>query len=163
MYEPEYEDFVNSIKTALMLNEWINEKTEEYLLEEYNARPGELRSKLSIADWLLYASEEISRILHFQSLNKEIVKLRLRLKHGVREELLPLIKIKGVGRVRARKLYYNRIKDVGDVKNSDLMKLTQILGKQVALSVKKQVGQETKEVAKGKRKGQISLLKDYSK
>ncbi len=84
-------------------------------------------------------------------------------KHGVREELLPLIKIKGVGRVRARKLYYNRIKDVGDVKNSDLMKLTQILGKQVALSVKKQVGQETKEVAKGKRKGQISLLKDYSK
>jgi helicase len=146
-----------------MLNEWINEKTEEYLLEEYNARPGELRSKLSIADWLLYASEEISRILHFQSLNKEIVKLRLRLKHGVREELLPLIKIKGVGRVRARKLYYNRIKDVGDVKNSDLMKLTQILGKQVALSVKKQVGQETKEVAKGKRKGQISLLKDYSK
>jgi helicase len=163
MYEPEYEDFVNSIKTALMLNEWINEKTEEYLLEEYNARPGELRSKLSIADWLLYASEEISRILHFQSLNKEIVKLRLRLKHGVREELLPLIKIKGVGRVRARKLYYNRIKDVGDVKNSDLMKLTQILGKQVALSVKKQVGQEPKEVAKGKRKGQISLLKDYSK
>ena len=49
MYEPEYEDFLNSIKTALMLNEWINEKTEEYLLEEYNSRPGELRGKLNIS------------------------------------------------------------------------------------------------------------------
>ncbi|MDP6599961.1 MAG: helicase-related protein [Candidatus Woesearchaeota archaeon] len=161
MYEPEYEDYINSVKTALMLQEWTNEKTEEYLLESYNTRPGELRSKLGIADWLLYASEEISRILNFQNLNKEIVKLRLRLKHGVREELLPLIKIKGVGRVRARKLYYNRIKDIGDVKKADIMKLSQILGKSVALNVKKQVGQEIKEVLKGKRKGQISLLRDY--
>ena len=29
LYEPEYEDYINSIKTALMLHEWINEKTEE--------------------------------------------------------------------------------------------------------------------------------------
>ena len=161
MYEPEYEDFINSVKTALMLHEWVNEKNEDYLLENYNARPGELKSKLDIADWLLYASEEISRILHFQYLNKEIVKLRLRLKHGVKEELLPLVKIRDIGRVRARKLYYNRIKDVGDVKRADYTKLAQILGNKVALSIKKQLGQETKEVPKGKRKGQISLLRDY--
>ena len=72
-----------------------------------------------------------------------------------------MVKIKDIGRVRARKLYYNRIKDVGDVKKADLTKLTQILGQKVALSVKKQVGQETKEIPKGKRKGQISLLRDY--
>jgi len=159
MYEPEYEDYIDSIKTALMLHEWINEKNEEYLLENYNSRPGELRSKLDIANWLLYSSEEISRILHFQQLNKEIVKLRLRLKHGIKEELLPLIKIKGIGRVRARRLYFNRIKDIGDVKSADFTKLSQILGQNVALSVKKQVGQEIKEVPKGKRKGQISLKK----
>ena len=160
MYEPEYDDFVNSIKTALMLNEWINEKNEEYLLENYSARPGELRSKLDIADWLLYANSEISRILHYQQLNKEIVKLRLRLRHGVKEELLPLIRMKGIGRVRARRLYANRIKDVGDVKRADVTKLVQILGHNVALSIKKQVGQEIKTVKEGKRKGQISL-EDY--
>ena len=157
LYEAEYEDFVNSIKTALMLNEWIDEKTEEHLLENYNTRPGELRSKMDIADWLLYATEEISRILEFQHLNKEIVKLRLRLRYGVKEELLPLVRIPGIGRVRARKLFFNRIKDVGDVKNADLMKLSQILGQQVALNVKKEVGEEIKEVPLGKRKGQISL------
>jgi len=157
LYEPEYEDFVNSIKTALMLNEWINEKTEEYLLENYNARPGELRSKIEIADWLLYATEEISRILQFQHFNKEIVKLRLRIRYGVKEELLPLVRIPGIGRVRARKLFFNRIKDVGDVKDADLMKLSQILGHNVALNLKKEVGQEIKPVPEGKRKGQISL------
>src|SRR3989338_298730 len=96
LYEPEYEDFANSIKTALMMHEWINERDEEYLLENYNARPGEIRGKLELADWLLYASEEISRILHYQYLNKEIVKLRLRLRHGVKEELLPLIRLQDI-------------------------------------------------------------------
>jgi helicase len=159
MYEPEYEDFVNSIKTALMMHEWINEKDEGWLLEHFNARPGEIRGKLDITDWLLYASEEISRILHYQHLNKEIIKLRLRLRHGVKEELLPLVRIKNIGRVRARKLFANRIRDLGDVKKADVIKLTQLLGRQVALNVKEQVGESVEEIPKGRRKGQISLEK----
>jgi helicase len=159
MHEPEYEDFINSIKTAMMLQEWINEKDEQYLLDQFNIRPGELRNKLNIADWLLYCSEEISRILHYQYLRKELVKLRLRLKHGIKEELLPLVRIEGIGRVRARKLFTNKIKDLKDLKNTNITTLSQILGGKVALSVKKQIGQETKEIPKGKRKGQLSLEK----
>lgn len=160
LYDFEYEDFVNSIKTALMMHEWIDEKDEEYLLERFNIRPGELRVKLDIADWLLYSSEELSRMLHYQNLNKEIIKLRLRLRYGVKEELLALIRLQDIGRVRARKLYSNKIKDIKDIKNADIMVLSQILGKQVALSVKKQVGQEIIPIKEGKRKGQISL-EDY--
>ncbi len=160
MYEPEYDDFLNSIKTALMFIDWTDEKDEEFLLEQYNLRPGELRVKLDNADWLLYSSEEISRILHYQSLIREIAKLRLRMKYGVREELLPLLRLEQIGRVRARKLYNNKIKDIGDVKKADFLKLVQILGEKVALNVKKQVGEEIKEIPSGKRKGQISLV-DY--
>ena len=86
----------------------IDEKDEDYLLDNYNIRPGELRAKMDIADWLLYASSEICRILHYQYLNKEITKLRLRLKHGIKEELLPLVKMQGIGRIRARRLYSNK-------------------------------------------------------
>ena len=160
MFEPEYDDWLNSVKTAFLLDHWIDERSEEHLLLHFNCRPGETRAKITTADWLLYASSEISRILHYQYLNKEIVKLRFRLKYGIKEELLPLIKIEGIGRVRARKLFYNRIKDLKDIKNADIMKLSQILGKQVAINVKKQVGQEVKAVKEGKRKGQISL-EDY--
>ncbi len=157
MYEPEYEDFLNSVKTALMFNNWINEQDEEFLLEEYNIRPGEIRAKLDIADWLLYATEELSRIMHYQSLIKEIIKLRLRLKYGVKEELLTLIRLENIGRVRARILFRNRFRDLKDIRNADISTLSQILGEKIALSIKKQLGQEQKETPQNKRKGQISL------
>jgi len=160
MYEPEYEDFLNSVKTGMMFQDWVNEKDEEFLLEEYNVRPGELRAKLNIADWLMYSSEELSKLLQFKPLVKEIVKLRLRLRYGVKEELLALLKLEQIGRRRARKLYRNKIKDIADVKKVKIEVLEQILGKKIALSLKKQVGEEVKVVRENKRKGQISL-KDY--
>jgi len=159
MYEPEYDDYLNSVKTAMMLKNWIEEKEEQYILDNFNARPGEIRGKLNIADWLLYSFSELSRMLQFQHLNKEIIKLRIRLKNGVKEELLPLIKVEGIGRVRARKLFFNKIKDLTDLKNTDIMKLVQILGRNVAIKVKKQLGQEVKIVPENKRKGQLSLEK----
>ncbi|MBU1946488.1 MAG: hypothetical protein KKC54_05970 [Nanoarchaeota archaeon] len=162
LYEPEYDDFLNSIKTALFFQEWIDEKDEEYLLENYDIRPGEIRAKMNIADWLLYTAEELARIMQLQPILKEIIKVRIRVKNGVKEELIPLLKLAQVGRVRARKLFNNRIRTIGDVKEADLMKLTQILGQKVALAVKKQVGQDFGKikVPENKRKGQISL-KDY--
>ena len=162
MFDYEYSDFINSIKTALFFKDWIEEKDEEFLLEQYNIRPGEIRVKLDNANWLLYAAEELSRILKMQGIIKDIVKLRLRIRYGVKEELLTLLKLKNIGRVRARKLYFNKIKTIGDVKKAEIGTLVQILGKNIALDVKEQVGQSFKniKVKENKRKGQISL-NDY--
>jgi helicase len=157
MYEPEYDDFLSSVKTALMFSEWIDEQEEDYLLEQFNTRPGELKGKIDIADWILYATEEMCKLLHYQSLIKEIVKLRLRLKYGVKEELLPLIRLEGIGRVRARTLFRNRIKDLKDLRETDISTLSQLIGEKTALSVKKQIGEDVAQVPQNKRKGQISL------
>ena len=143
IYEPEYEEFLNSIKTTLMFNEWINEKDEEFLLEEYGIRPGEINAKLDIADWMLYSAEEMSKLLHYQNMIKHIIKLRFRMKYGAKEEILPLLRLEGIGRVRARVLFRNKIKDIGDVKNADLSFLKQIIGDKTALNIKKQVGDES--------------------
>ncbi len=159
MWDEGYEDWLNSVKTALFFNDWINEKDDEYLLEKYKIRPGETRAKLERADWLLYSTSELSRILRFQKILKDILKLRFRIKYGVKEELLPLLKLEGIGRVRARKLFNNGIKTIKDVKKVDVVKLIQIVGKKTALDIKKQVGQEIKEVPKSKRRGQLSLGK----
>ena len=112
------------------------------LLEKYKIRPGEIKVKLDLADWLIYCMEEITRILNFKSLMAEQKKLRVRLKYGVKEDILPLLKFKGIGRVRARKLFKNGIKDIKSVKDVDLMNLNQIVGKAVASSLKNQVGEE---------------------
>lgn len=157
MYEPEYEEFLKSIKTAMMFCSWIDEKDEDFLMEEYHVTPGELRAKLDIADWLMYSSEELSKLMHIKPILKDIAKARLRLKYGVREELLTLLKLKNIGRVRARKLFRNKIKTIEDVKNAKVDVLVSILGGKTAVEVKKQVGQVVKKVPPRKRKGQISL------
>src|SRR5574342_250484 len=139
MFEPEYEDWLHSIKTALMLEDWIDEKDEEWIMEHYDSRPGETRAKIDNADWLLYGCNELARLMQYQKLLSEITKVRLRLKYGVKEELLPLIRLEGIGRVRARKLHRAGIKDLGDIRKASIEKLSEILGAAVAKSIKAQV------------------------
>lgn len=159
-FDAEYGEFMDSLKTALFLEEWINEADEDYLLEKYDIRPGEIRVKLEIADWLLYACEELGKIFGMErKYLQEISKLRIRIKYGAKEELLPLLKVKGIGRIRSRKLVMNGIKDLGDLKKIDITSLGQILGKAVAEEVKKQLGEEIEEVPAGRRKGQLGLGK----
>lgn len=159
MYDVEYDEFMDSVKTALFFNDWVEENDEVTLLERYNIRPGEIRVKLENADWLLYSAEELTKLLNFKPLLSELMKLRIRLKYGVREELLSLLKLKNIGRVRARKMYFNNIKNIGDVKRCDVHTLAQIIGAKYAVDVKKQVGIDVSKikVKENKRKGQISL------
>lgn len=163
MFEPEYEEYLKSIKTASFFYDWINEVDEENLLEKYNIRPGEIRVKLDLADWLLYSCVEMCKLIKLHGLIKEIEKVRMRLTYGAKEELLPLLRLKNIGRIRARKLYNNKIKSIDDVKKADLPLLTQLVGKQIALSIKKQVGEDLREekvqVKETKRKGQTSIMK----
>lgn len=140
MFEHEYEDWLSSFKTALMFKDWTDEKDEEYLLEHYDIRPGETRGKLEIADWLLYALSELARIQKLPVL-KDIKKTRFCLKYGVKEELLPLVRLKNIGRVRARKLFKVGIKNLEDIRNASFLKLSQLLGPAVAKSIKEQLGQ----------------------
>ena len=137
----------------------LYEKDEEYLLETYNIRPGETRVKLQIANWLLYASEELTRMSKQKDIIKEIIKIRLRLKHGAKEELLQLLRLKDIGRVRARRLFNTGIKDIRAIKKVKITTLIQLLGQKTALSIKEQVGQKVRIIPKRTRKGQTSLGK----
>ncbi len=142
MFEPEYDTYLNAFKTALMLDDWIEEKDDVYLLEHYDIRPGETRAKLDRTNWLLYALYEIARIDQQQFLLKDITKLRFRLKHGAKEELIPLLRLKNIGRMRARKMFKNGINDLGAVRRAKLEVLEGLLGKKIAHDIKEQVGEK---------------------
>jgi len=160
-YQEDYQTFINSIKTALFFHRWINEYDEEYLLEKFDIRPGEIAAKLQRAEWLLYTCAELSKLLGLKEILQDLMKLRIRLKYGAKQELLPLLKFKGIGTIRARKLFNHNFKDVGAIKRADFTTLTQIIGNNIAIKLKKQVGQDfTKyKIKKGTRKGQLSLNK----
>ncbi len=159
VYDPSYDDFIDSIKTTMFLMDWADEKDEEELLGMYAIRPGEIRTKLEKGDWLFYALEELAPLLRLHELLKVIKKVRLRVKFGVREELLTLLRLEGVGRVRARRLHNSGLKDIGDVKSADIGAVARLIGQKTALRVKKQLGQEVKEIPVTKRKGQMNLGK----
>ncbi|MBI3051678.1 hypothetical protein HYY74_04445 [Candidatus Woesearchaeota archaeon] len=142
MYEEEYEEFANAVKTSMFLNDWIQEKDEEYLLERYKVRPGEIHAKLDLADWLLYSSIELAKLMQLKHALPALAKLRLRVQNGAKEELLPLLRLKGIGRVRARRLFTHGITDIGAVKRAEQARLAEVIGAKVAEDIKKQVGQE---------------------
>lgn len=136
----QFEDFrlIEKFYSTLMLEEWLSESREQELLETFNIQPGFLFSKLQVLDWLAYAVIELARISNKKDLIPKIMKLKKRLKYGVKQELLELIEFKGVGRIRARKLFNAGIKTVLDVKKADVKDLEKIVGRKTAETLKHQ-------------------------
>ena len=66
--------------------------------------------------WLLYAAGMIAELNHYKNLTFVLENLRSRVKYGIREELLELASLKGVGRIRARQLFKHGYHKLGDLK-----------------------------------------------
>ncbi len=129
-YEKTYgfQDEIGAYSTAKILHEWIDEKSEESIMREYNASPGALYSKISNADWVLYSWIELLKIIGRQY--RSLVDVRVRIRYGIRAELLDLVRLEQVGRVRARRLYDNGIRTVVELRENR-EKAELILGKEV--------------------------------
>lgn len=140
-YEPRYDHFLECMKTSLMMQGWMSELDEEKLMDKYGIAPGGIRAKMQNADWLVYASKELARMKDID-LDEELERVRLRLKHGIEEELLGLVKYDQIGRVRARKLYDHGVRSREDIRETSFEKLKKLIGKRTAEKLKKQVGQE---------------------
>ncbi|MCK5633186.1 hypothetical protein KAH94_05520, partial [bacterium] len=71
----------------------------------------------------------------------EIEALKTRVQYGVKEDLLKLIRLKGVGRVRARNIHNNGIKTFADLKTMSQDKLARIptIGNALAKNILMQV------------------------
>jgi helicase len=142
VWDIEYEDFLSAFKTALMLKDWTNELGEDKLLDKYGIAPGELYTKTLNADWLLYGARELALLLNKKEEANHLNKLRLMVKHGVRKELLPLIELRGIGRVRARLLWENRIRKIEDLKIIEKQKLEKLLGPKIATDILAQLSED---------------------
>jgi len=92
------------------------------------------------AEWLAYSARELALVLGKRDVANDYNKISLRIKHGIREELLKLIKVKGIGRVRARRLYNSGIKTTLSLKKTNLEKLAQIIGERTAKNVLSELG-----------------------
>ena len=135
--------FLERYRTASLLQSWISEESEEFIYEHFNIPPGMLYRRTSVAEWLAYSASEIARILELKKSAGEMSKMELRLRNGIREELVPLIRIKGIGRVRARRLYNRGYQKPSDLGEADIKGLASVVGRKTAEKIKTEISDIT--------------------
>jgi helicase len=136
-----YENFMSDLKVAVLLEDWIEEVSEEDITDSMGIGPGDIRSRVEMIDWLLYSMNEVAFIFKPEA-TKKIRPLLTRVRYGVKEELLGLVTFRGVGRARARVLFNSGVRSRTDVISADegfLAKLPKI-GPALAKSLKAQAG-----------------------
>ena len=141
----EYEWFLSDLKTATLIEDWINEITEDGIVNKFNVGPGDIHNIVEMVQWLLHAAREFSRMYNFDCIS-EISDLLLRVQYGCKKELLNLVSLKNIGRIRARSLYNEGFKTIGDLRGVPLKRLAEVktIGEGIAKSIKSQIGESIK-------------------
>jgi helicase len=138
-WEIEYDDYVRAVKTAAFFEDWMDEAGEDAILERFRVTPGEITVRLNNADWLIYSMQELGLLMGHKEILRDLRRLRLRVKHGIREELMPLVKLRGIGRVRARKLFGSGLRTLNDLRKVPEPSLERVIGAKVARKIKEQL------------------------
>ena len=137
----DYDFFLAEVKTAALLDDWIAERTEEEVTKKFGIGPGDVRRMTDQAEWLLYSMAELGRIFNKKKV-RGLTRLTTQVQYGVKEELLELISLRGVGRVRGRALHQRGFKTLRDLQKANPNDLARIptIGSALAVKIKEQVG-----------------------
>jgi helicase len=136
-----YEDYINAWKGAKVLEAWCNEISEANIEQSFGVQPGDLYQLYTSASWV---ARGVSSLLQTLGANRKIVSAystySVRIESGIKKELVPLVSLRGIGRVRARMLYKMGIKTLEEVAKAPIEKLTQLRGvtPTLALNIKEE-------------------------
>jgi helicase len=136
-------EFLGEVKTAMVMNNWIEELPEEKIMERFSVQPGDLYRTIENAKWLLHAIDELSPVVaknkEVSALSHELVE---RVSKGIKKELLPIVALEGVGRVRGRIIFNAGYQTIQDLKHASIEELTNLpsVGPRLAKKIKEQVG-----------------------
>jgi len=134
----EAEEFYRAIKTAMLLSDWTDELAEEKICERYSVGPGDVFGMVENINWLLHATSQLARMFA-PAFYPPIAECEICMKNGIRRELLPLIRLRGIGRVRARRLFNNGITSPEELSRHNKEDLVKILGAGIAEQVLEQL------------------------
>ena len=166
-----YEEFLAEIKCARVMYEWINETSEDGILEVHRVEPGDILRMVDTSRWLLHATYQLAELFGHKDLLSQAYELQVRCAKGVKSELVPLVELDGVGRVRARSLFNAEYRNLDDLKHASVTDLMNVplIGPSLAKRIKEQVGGLIKAEewetlkTKGAETTEQSLLTDYKK
>ncbi len=135
----EYEWFLGEVKTSLLLVDWVREKSENEICLKFGIGEGDIRAIADIAEWIMHVTTQLARLLDLKGA-KEAAELEKRIHYGAGPELMDLLGIRSIGRVRARKLYEAGFRSTADLSGTDPEKVAALLGPKIADRIFKQIG-----------------------
>lgn len=125
-------------RSLLSLHAWINESSEIFLSDNLGIESGDMHRMVETTQWLTHGLYELAKLEKKNEILTEIDNLLSRVTYGVKEELVDLVKVKTIGRVRARILFKNGIKTTEDLTIVSLEKLAKMdkIGPTIAENIK---------------------------
>jgi len=136
----DYYDLLRAYKAGRILHAWIEEVDEDQIIERFGIGAGDLHNIVETASWLVYAASRICYVYGLTGHSRKLSKLASRVKYGIKEDALNLVKVKGIGRVRARILIMNNIKSLEDLAAADPLRIAKLptFGENLAKEVVKE-------------------------
>ena len=129
------------MKGALVVNSWIDEDSLDSIENDWGVQAGDLRSRVELIEWLLYAmrrilaeDEDLARMDRgaHKTLYESIDEVHRRVRYGCKADILGLVAIRGVGRVRAREmsdtLGVSDVSDLSAITERDKSRLSDLRG-----------------------------------
>lgn len=129
--EGDLELYYRALKTAMLLSDWADELPDAQICERYSVGPGDVYGMVESVNWLLHASGELARMFA-GPFHPRIREYETCMKNGIRRELLPLVKLRGIGRVRARRLFNNGLTSPEEVRAAGIETVTKLIGRGIA-------------------------------
>ncbi|MGB7632123.1 MAG: DEAD/DEAH box helicase [Nitrososphaeraceae archaeon] len=105
-------------RSLLVLHNWIEEASVRQISLELGVEPGDLYRIAEAGERLVSCLYEIAKLCGRDDLLLEIDMLRRRVKYGAKSELLSMLRLTGIGRVKARSLF-----DAGVTSTKDLIEM----------------------------------------
>ncbi len=124
--ELDLDGFLSTLKTASVLEAWIDEVPILEITRRYGIGAGDLRTKVEDAEWLLFGAGRLAARFE-RRLGRTIDDLSTRVRYGAQEELLDLVRLRGIGRVRARLLYGAGYPDRESLRQAPLDRIERVL------------------------------------
>ncbi|MEB2837119.1 MAG: DEAD/DEAH box helicase [Desulfurococcales archaeon] len=121
-------DESSAVKETLILLDWIEEVPEDRIVSKYDVWPGDLYSLTDTGRWLARALSAVAEAMGHPGVAGRLRVLGSRIRHGVKQELLELLSIPGIGRVRARRLYNAGYRSLADLASAEPSRLLAVPG-----------------------------------
>ena len=130
------EMLLSNVKSAWMVEMWSSEDNIRSIEKELDVNPGDIHYRVDIMEWLIHSAREVmltddvfsdDHMAQIATIVRQLDVLRLRVRHGCREDLLSLVNIPNVGRMRARELSKLGIRNPNDVANMNKKQISEVL------------------------------------